>query len=116
MTLIVTQFRIYPYEFASALMVLAAVSFEPVVHNNGICKILRSMSECSFTLYLLQAAILEGVNVIWNRFCGDGHVVLFSIVLYSSCIMISYVVYHFVIRNLNFNNSRSSGTQDKEHD
>ena len=116
MTLIVTQFRIYPYEFASALMVLTAVSFEPVVHNNGICKILSSMSECSFTLYLLQAAILEGVNIIWNRFCGEGHVVLFSIVLYSSCIMISYVVYHFVIKNLNFNNSRSSGTQEKEQD
>ena len=99
MAMVVTAFTWYQYELLSVLLILLAVSFNPITDNVRICKWLSAVSGGSFALYLVHPMVLQVAPSIWDKI-GIGNKWLYIIYLYVLCIGIAYALYYLFISKI----------------
>ena len=94
--LVVNKLTVYPYELLFMLIILAAVSFDPIIENRVLLKVISIISKGSFALYLIHPMILQIATKVWNRI-GISNVILQTVYLYVTCIGVSYMLYYGII-------------------
>lgn len=94
--LAVTSLSWYQFDLLYVLFVAIAVSFNPLVKNEKICKWISLISGGSFALYLIHPMVLEVAPIIWNKI-GINNQWLYAIYLYILCIGAAYVIYYGLI-------------------
>lgn len=87
------------YETLSVVMILVAVSFEPIINNPKLKQILVITSSISFTLYLIHPILIRHAGVFW-KYIGERNKYLYAICLYLVSIGIAWMLYYGIISHI----------------
>ena len=87
------------YETLSVVMILAAVSFEPIIGNSKLKQILGVVSNISFTLYLIHPILIRHAGIIW-KYTGDRNKYLYALCLYLVSIGMAWILYYGIISRI----------------
>ncbi|MBE5837172.1 acyltransferase family protein [Butyrivibrio sp.] len=97
--MIISSLSWYSYEIVFVILVAVSVLCENMTSNIAISKIINWLSKGSFTLYLVHPLVLAVESALWYKL-GIWSESLHGLVLYTSCIAVSYFIYYCIINKI----------------
>lgn len=97
--LFMTDFKWYPYELVSVILIFIAVSVPPLFKQKLSVKIVSYISNGTFTLYLIHPIVLRIAPKIWHK-CGFSDNIFYIFYLFVASICAAYFIYYFGIKKI----------------